>query len=417
MMEHSDTNQEQQNVSGSSGPLPTMSRPLNTAQPTPTPSVLEIYGASEIDADRGTDDVNTFIEQYCIANDLPLEIGKTRTERKCSVIAHRAKEEFKRYCSLQQCNTLGAQPESHPAPHSMQRVSSAEMSFSNPVQSGAHCVSGRSITQRNDVPFSPPASVSTEDARRMSLSRKYKVRLRNNRRSAHASKVYREIWLRAMSLEISKLEEKKTDAPSAVRPTLDDNSSRSNLSVPPRPINRSAPAIASSSSLHRMESQPFSPLHSAAHMPTLENQPKKSTSFTPSFCLQDDLKVGEKSIAQTSSDSMIQTTSPLQVGGQPNMSATTVPYSSCLFLEKENERLRGILSQYVSSVLETSEYHGKSTVHNSSTASFGSSSVQPQYLKRHRPEEMVLEGVRNSSEALNISDSSDDETRRAKKKK
>lgn len=421
MMEHSDTNQGQQNVSDSFAPLPTMLQRLNTAQPSPTPSALQMYGISEMETDRGTDNVNKFIEQFCIANDLHLEIGKTRTEKKCSVIAHRVKEKFKRHCSPLQGNSLQTQFPSHSAPCTTQRVTSTGPSFSNPVQSGTHCVSSGYLTEKNVVPVSPAALITKEEARRIIHSKKYKVRLQNNRRSAHAAKVYREIWLRAVSREISKLEEKNTCVPSAVSPTLNDNSLHRILSVPSGPINRPSPVHMPNSLQHRNEPRHSSTLPAVPNVSTLEHQQKMIAALWSPHQMEGDpaklLEGKQKSIFQTPSDPDVENTSLLHVTKLPNFSSTTMRIGSRIFLEKENERLRGILSQYVSTFFKSSEDHAKILFRKPITASFGSQSMQSKVLKHFSSKGMVSKGAHHNAEGPNVSGALDEkEIRRLGKK-
>lgn len=110
----------------------------------------------------GFEDPMSFVYDYCKRNDLPVDPGDSQLERECASRADRAREEYKNRCT--------------------------EIDNQNDLHGGV-------VYMR----INGHASLSAAE--------KYGIRLRNNRKSAHASKVFTEVMKRELSKELSKRKE------------------------------------------------------------------------------------------------------------------------------------------------------------------------------------------------------------------
>lgn len=106
----------------------------------------------------------TFVYDFCDRNNLPETPGETQTERECARQASEAREQFKALRSFNE------QPAFLPGP------------------SNASSTSPSDDRHKNNLP---------KDG--LSPSQKYSIRIRNNRKSAYASKVFAEVFKRALS--------------------------------------------------------------------------------------------------------------------------------------------------------------------------------------------------------------------------
>lgn len=107
----------------------------------------------------GFEDPLSFVLDYSRRNNLPLEPGGTLIEQECARRSERARQEYKEQCT--------------------------EIERNNDLR----LVGDLSKKNRRDA---------------LSAAQKYGIRLRNNRKSAHASKVFEEVMKRELSRELSK---------------------------------------------------------------------------------------------------------------------------------------------------------------------------------------------------------------------
>lgn len=154
--------------------------------------------SSDIDAvhacERGTDEAMTFVRSYCYRHGLPDNTGRSDIERVCEAIANDARDEFK---TMRNANQF---IDHSPSTTTLENdLNSSKLPLFQKSNSSKHCSTTHSST-----------TVDTEaEIKRLQQSRKYKKRLRNNRRSAHAAKVYKEVLRRAFSHHLANLTEKE----------------------------------------------------------------------------------------------------------------------------------------------------------------------------------------------------------------
>lgn len=143
------------------------------------------------DSENGTDEAMQFVRDFCSQRGLPDEAGHTFVEHQCEALANEARNEFKR---VRNAND-----------DLLKMVSSK---FGN----GDHFESKfRTESTTTDIGLTGHSTTTAEtqltkaEERKQMQARKYKKRLRNNRRSAHAAKVYKEVLRRALSRELGEL--------------------------------------------------------------------------------------------------------------------------------------------------------------------------------------------------------------------
>lgn len=158
------------------------------------------------DSDRGTDDVKRFVSEFCQKHKLPTTHGNTNIERLCVTLADQAREEFKKKRSFYRSGrSLSDNP--------ITSTASPMLSSRGSLPSYSHVA--MDIHAETDAQSHAPAANTGENpvfdqkekeqANKRINAKKYETRLRNNRRSAHASKVHREIFRRALSAKIGEL--------------------------------------------------------------------------------------------------------------------------------------------------------------------------------------------------------------------
>lgn len=113
-----------------------------------------------------------FVYDYCVKNNLPTEAGGSRIEKACERRAERAREQYKQCCkAVDHASANSISPTAGTQPTIKKRAS------------------GRAGFQ----------SETSGEKRDLTSAQKYNIRLRNNRKSAHASKVYVEVLRRELS--------------------------------------------------------------------------------------------------------------------------------------------------------------------------------------------------------------------------
>lgn len=205
---------DQRNELGVNSNQPSLSAPTTSNseentyhQPLPSSQVRTVDNVvNDINnGDRGTDDVKEFCRGFCVNNNIPTDLQPTQTELRCTALAQKAREEFKhnRQCFMDLALSPGnfrssgvssTHPENsfHGATSSL--TPGATIAISAPLPSSLPPTSLRQLTKEQK-----------DDIEKRVNAKKYETRLRNNRRSAHASKVFREVYRCALSSEISKL--------------------------------------------------------------------------------------------------------------------------------------------------------------------------------------------------------------------
>lgn len=127
------------------------------------------------------DDPLTFIDDYCARYNLPDEAGGSAIERACHNRAEAAREAYKAHVR----RTASAVDITPVVPSSPSSNSSTTSAPGGP--------SSRTIARRRRT------------RPRLSPAQKYQLRLRNNRRSAHAAKVYAEVLKRELSAVLQRV--------------------------------------------------------------------------------------------------------------------------------------------------------------------------------------------------------------------
>lgn len=116
-----------------------------------------------------SEDPMTFVNEYCTRNNVVNEPGNTPIEKQCHIHAESAREQYKLL-----------------------------------VRNEDVVVTKSSFQNR----FAPYKSIRRSDAREsLTNAQKYALRLRNNRKSAHASTVYKEVFRRELSAVLHSLSE------------------------------------------------------------------------------------------------------------------------------------------------------------------------------------------------------------------
>lgn len=139
--------------------------------------------------ERGTDEAMQFVHSFCHRHGLPNQTGQSEVERVCEAIASDAREEFKTMRNVNQINNQS------PSTTTLEN----DFNLSNPSVHQKPRVSNPSSAAHSST------TVDTEAGLKQLQVRKYKKRLRNNRRSAHAAKVYKEVLRRAFSHHLSNM--------------------------------------------------------------------------------------------------------------------------------------------------------------------------------------------------------------------
>lgn len=182
---------------------PTATSPSATTYPAVgTPPAIAtspvIPTSPDVNADhaceRGTDEAMQFVHSFCHRHGLPNETGQSEVERVCEAIASDAREEFK---TMRNANQVTNQS---PSTTTLEN----DFNFSNPSVHQKPRFSNPSSTAHSST------TLDTEVGLKRLQVQKYKKRLRNNRRSAHAAKVYKEVLRRAFSHHLANIS--KTDA-------------------------------------------------------------------------------------------------------------------------------------------------------------------------------------------------------------
>lgn len=132
----------------------------------PSPSTLQSASTSPSNSTRPrrplSEDPMVFVHDYCTQRNIPLEPGKTDIEKQCQFRADIAREEYKRLI----------RDDDHTVP---------------PTSPSHEFLSTFKSIRRS------------RPREKLTGAQKYATRLRNNRKSAHAAKVYHEVFRREMS--------------------------------------------------------------------------------------------------------------------------------------------------------------------------------------------------------------------------
>lgn len=125
-------------------------------------------------SERGTDDAVRFAQQFCERRGLRAPSAASAVERACERIANDARDEFKRIRN------------------SRTRACDSPSSTTVEIEAGSVGTAAACAT-------SASSDRTETEVRKRLKAHKYEKRLRNNRRSAHAAKVYKLVLRRALS--------------------------------------------------------------------------------------------------------------------------------------------------------------------------------------------------------------------------
>lgn len=145
--------------------------------------------------------VDRFVNDWVVEHNLPPNPGQSDTERRCATFANSARDRFKAKRNEEAVSAVTMPGSAHNMASATSVISSPSMDAQN-----IH------LLDHNDDNMSAAASTgdgssgshaSTDHSghkpRNLSAAQKYNIRLNNNRRSAHATKVYNEIYRREIS--------------------------------------------------------------------------------------------------------------------------------------------------------------------------------------------------------------------------
>lgn len=192
-----------------SSSAPTVSNARRDIYDQPVPSSQNLTIGTVIDdinyGDRGTDDVKNFCRGFCINNDIPIHLQPTETERQCAALAEKAREEFKKSRQSNIDLVVSCGNYRSPSGSSARLGNSYHTASSSPAPTTAVAFPASFASSAQPTNPQPLTKEQRDDLEKRLHAKKYETRLRNNRRSAHASKVYREVYRCALSSAINKL--------------------------------------------------------------------------------------------------------------------------------------------------------------------------------------------------------------------
>lgn len=127
--------------------------------------------------------VDTFVNDWVNENGLPVNPGLSETERTCAKQANKARDAFKEIRNRSAISSL---------------ISSQAQQPTSPNDTEDSMGSGASASSDHSSTHQKKASLSA--------AQKYNIRLNNNRRSSHATKVFNEVYRREMSTALQNFE-------------------------------------------------------------------------------------------------------------------------------------------------------------------------------------------------------------------